>query len=229
MTQRNQTLSVIAAALLAIAGPHQVQADPVTGSIGFTGSFTDSATFNGSALPTLYGANYITSITATVPTSGNGAPTGSYAPTAGDTATFQTPISLATGLPVSSVTGAPLPVPTELWSVEAGSDTFAFFVNSVTENTGVLPPIPNFGSYIDTISGTGYVEEIGPSGVIGGPTTGTWSIQLAESTSGGAGTASFEFGATAQTSGPVPDGGLTISLLGGSLLAIAALRRRWSL
>jgi hypothetical protein len=173
------------------------------GSIGFNGSYTA----NGSGPGDLSGATEITGVTSTVATSPS--PVGGFSGLGGDTASFNTPISLG-------ATATPAGV--ELWKVDTGVDTYEFFStgNGAAVSTTVGTTI------VEQLAGMGFAEEFTDVGnlLVAGPSGGTWGITL-----NGSGSTQFLFTGTSTT---VPDGGTTLMMLGGAFVAVGAIRRKIS-
>jgi len=163
----------------------QANANLINGSsIAFAGIYTADGTGAGD----LVGAANITSVLAGV--DNFPAPTGSFAGLGGLPASFTTPISL--GASSSTV---------ELWSVNNLVDTFEFWS---TGNTAAVQTGTG-ASIADSLSGTGWAEEIADVGgaTVAGPTSGTWELSV------GASGSLLVFDATSTVNG-VPDGGTTL-------------------
>ena len=128
--------------------------------------------------------------------------TGSFAPLVGDAATFNNPVSLAIG-----------PSGAELFSVFDGANTWVLWDVTTTGSGPGLPGTYNAGGVGD------FVEYLGAG--IGGPALATSSLGLWNFSADTAG-ASFAFNGTAA----VPDGGLTIAMLGCVLLGFSGIRSR---
>jgi hypothetical protein len=136
-----------------------------------------------------------------------GLPTGSFAGTSGDSVTWN-----AFGWNPST---APV---TPLWSyVDAGTGwTYSFSLTSVSVDTQNNKFLNLLGYGMLTITGTGspYVA-----------TTGSWSFTISNPTGGSHANFAFTF-ANSQTA--VPDGGMTVALLGFAMVGVEGIRRRFS-
>jgi hypothetical protein len=122
-------------------------------------------------------------------------------------AAFLTPVTFAT--PWGFGTQA------NLWSYTASDgDVFSFSLNAITVNTLNGSP----GSETLSIIGTGLITEVsGP--VTFSATAGTWTFTTSDPSAGGT------FSIQAAT-GAIPDGGMTVMLLGAALSAMGLLRRK---
>ena len=101
-----------------------------------------------------------------------------------------------------------------LWSVTSGANTYTFDLATVTVVTQT-------NAFLNLL-GTGTLEATGFDN-----TPGMWSFTVSNPTGGAAPNANFTF-ANSNVAVPsgIPDGGSTVVLLGGTLIGIAALRRR---
>jgi VPDSG-CTERM motif len=165
-----------------------VQAVPITGEIGFSGT---NLTFT---------ANSVTFIGSASVDTGAAGPSGSWAPTAGASPVTFTSITSFTPL-------APSPV-SPLWSFVSGGLTYQFNLTSLT----VVADIPGT---ILALTGLGTATI---SGGVFDPTPATWSLTA---TAGGPINFEFDSGNTA-----VPDGGMTVTLLGAALSGLALFRKK---
>jgi hypothetical protein len=128
---------------------------------------------------------------------------GSFAGTAGTSVNFE------------PFTFSPATTPVTLWSFTVGSLTYSFDLTSMvlgTDNSSLL-----------TISGSGTLAITG-DGSTWDPTTGNWTYQIASATSPYAGDGVFSY----DSNTTVPDGGLTVILLGSALSGLTLLRKKIS-
>ena len=126
-------------------------------------------------------------------------PTGSFAGTGNTAVTF-----LATGFQFSP---SLIPNPVALWSFVFGGNTYSFSLTSVISSVGVGPTLNLAGSGILSISGGTYQS-----------TPGTWTFST---TGTGPATYGFVAGNTA-----IPDGGMTVVLLGVALSGMCLFRKK---
>jgi len=124
--------------------------------------------------------------------------TGTYLGTSGALVTWKYPISLAVGAQVIS----------DLWTFDAG--TYTFSLASITQDTQNANLLFLVGS--GTLTAPGF-----------SPTVGNFTLTVTDSSGGSSGTATFGFGSSDTA---VPDGGLTVALMGGALLGLGAVRRK---
>jgi hypothetical protein len=194
--------TAITAAIAASALSFAAQATTVlTGSIGFAGSANIGAQTWGPGL------TYVTVTSASINQTGN---TASFSPLSGDTAIFNNPVSLVVANYSSLDNG---------WGklmftvIDGSGDTWQFF-DVATTASAFSSQLNQFGA-----SGTGDVIEWSPSAQpLGTSAVGYWNVDVSNEG------ASYTFGGTQYS--PVPDGGLTVALLGGSLIALQAFRRK---
>jgi hypothetical protein len=192
----------VGAVSLALALP-QAQANPtLTGSIGFAGSLSVPSG------KTLANTTELDDINTTVVGSPS-PPTGSF-PTslAGAVAAFANPLFLTTS--------ASYIAPFQLWSVTSGGNTYAF---EATSETILLQSTKN-GGILDLV-GNGFATINGLDA-----TDGTWSLTVSASGSGP--TVTFALESTATVLGvPVPDAGMTLTLLGSVIAGLVCLRSKF--
>jgi hypothetical protein len=175
----------VGAMTLMLALP-QAQANEITGSIGFAGSYSLPAGQN------LGDATELVNINAVVVSK-----TGSYSPI-----TMFASAAFANPLHISPATPAPL-----LWTIISGGNTYTFgaTTSAVTEQ-GHSPS----GGYLLDMGGSGWAEINGID-----KTVGTWLVTASQS-----GMAlGFE-----STGNVVPDGGMTLGLLGSVFTGLTGLR-----
>jgi hypothetical protein len=118
----------------------------------------------------------------------------------------------AVGTPVvmASYTFDPSTITNGLWSVNG-------FTFNLTSSTVALPRTTTFLS----VSGTGIIT--GPPGF--DPTPGVWAFT--SQNAGGHPHSTFSFSANTE-GGAVPDGGMTLALLGAGLMGLAAFRAKFA-
>jgi len=135
-----------------------------------------------------------------------GLPTGAFAGTAGSSVTWS---AFNWDVPT---------LPPTLWSFVSGGRTYSFVLSAVsvfTQNNFFLNLMG---------SGTLSITGVGPSYE---DTTGFWSFTISNPTGGAHANFEFTF-ANSQTAVPsVPDGGLTLALLGFALIGAEGLRRKF--
>jgi len=207
--------TVILAAIAASALSYSAQATPIIyGSVGFGGG-TFQADGDPSTPAGLTGAANITSVSGESIETGTGSfaalvpPNDALNPSE-LTPVFSTPISLA----VNSYGSSGI----LLFTVVNGSDTYYFY------DTATMGSVASYISGVAvgwTIDGSGYVDEYSGDSLIGQSYPGLWSIGL-NATSGD----SIEFQGDDSSPETVPDGGLTVVLLGGALVGLQAFRRK---
>lgn len=177
----------------------QAGAVPITGGISFFGSYTPQ---DSSAVmqPDLNNATQIAFGTTAVGFSGT---SGSF--------TLIPDLTLVTMF--SPLVFVPPTVPgPALWSVSAGGHTFSFTLSTLV-NGGVTGSYP--GAQSLTLSGVGTVSYAGAGGF--DPTPGSWVGTF------NAGGATFTWSSSTAS---LPDGGLTLALLGFALVGMEGLRRK---
>jgi len=198
MKNKWTTLAGVAVAVLGFSAT--LQATPINGTINFSGgliTFTSTTiTFDGG--------------TPIVDNSLGNAPTLNYA------GTGNTPVTWA-GNNTGSFNYSPglggLLNP--LWTFTYGGDKYFFNLTAISSSSyvgGGLPSVTVHGF------GTLYIQDSGNNNLFD-PTLGNFSL-----TSTGSGPASFSFLAGTNTN--VPDGGMTVMLLGAALSAMGLLRRK---
>jgi hypothetical protein len=190
--KRNLKLALIPVALVATGFTSSLQANEITGSIGF-----------GSLGVSIVGSSLATASSFTVSSPFITTETGAYT-----AAPILTPITFngfEFNPPVSSVT--------PLWTFVVGAVTYSFDATSV---------ISSFNTALNEwdIGGNGIAMVTGYTA-----TAGTWNLNLSQSG------ASIVFdssaaGAPVGTTGSAPDGGSTVMLLGGVLVALIGVGRK---
>ena len=194
---KNKIIKYVACAALVVGLAATAQAAQINGSVGFTGSFTANGTPGD-----LSTASYVNITINPSGTTGTGDLLGAV------------PTSFLSHILVNNV-GVTFPASgldglnsTALWFVSGGvAGPYGFYVSTETQvlktaNTLVLQGL-----------GTMYDSNPGND-----PTTGQWQLSFGESG------ASFRFEST--TSTLVPDGGMTVLLLGAALSGLALIRRK---
>jgi hypothetical protein len=96
-----------------------------------------------------------------------------------------------------------------LWNFTTGGKTYNF--DLANDSIVVQTPAALVISGLGTLSITGYA-----------PTAGTWDFSIVDATAG-ANTFAFSF---TDSNSAVPDGGLTVALLGGTMTAMSLIRRK---
>lgn len=178
-------LIITAAAVATLMGfCATVQATPITGSIGFGGTYTQ----NGGTFGDLSTATSMTIDTVNIQST-FGSFVGATSPI------FASPIAVnpATGL-------------TQLWSVIVGAVTYTFNVTSESQ--------PFTSSTQLNLQGNGVISDN-----LGDSATGTWQLGFGKSGD------SFTWQSTSAAN--VPDGGMTAALLGGALMGIGLLKKKF--
>jgi hypothetical protein len=193
-----KSLTILLGAMLAsTVVVQQAQATSITGTVNFGGGVTLSS----SSLNT---ATSITTFSTTEVTGGSG--TYAAASPYFETVTWKTPLSLVPGSDVIN----------PLWSFVAGAVTYSFDLSSITSYTvtggNTVAALAGVGTLLD--SAAGYTA-----------TPGNFTLTITDSSGGTSGTAQFGFAASSTAAG-VPDGGLTVALLGGALTAMALVRSK---
>jgi hypothetical protein len=126
---------------------------------------------------------------------------GSFAGTAGTSVNFE------------PFTFNPTTTPVTLWSFTIGSLTYSFDLTSMVVGTD--------DSSLLTITGSGMLTIMG-DGSIWDATPGNWTYQIASASSPDAGDGVFSY----DSNTTVPDGGLTVILLGSALSGLCLLRKQ---
>lgn len=174
------------------------QAIPITGAVSFSG-IGPLVTDTGD-LSTANAINSFGSVVTSVPNTGSYAGVGALIPVTMAGFTFKPALS-------------PSPV-SPLWTFTDGTLTYDFNMSSLLN---VIQTSDKAGQAL-TINGAGTLEITGLD-----PTPGTWKL-----TANQAG-ASLSFSASSQAvPRDVPDGGMTVTLLGAALAALGVVRRRLS-
>ncbi len=210
------SLVTAAAAIIMSAPQAQANLAPISGSISFSGN----ATVNNMSHLAL--ATAFTGINALVQSDA-----GDYSPIIGLSGGQLVYLASATGTPHGTLTdnaGSPTGVGsfanpglmnnytfsppqgavTPLWSLDYNGIVYSFDATTMTANFNVLQ-----NEWV--IGGTGLASITGYA-----TTSGSWNADV------GAEGSSFFFGSAAA----VPDGGLTVMLLGGSMMAMTLIRRK---
>jgi len=182
-------LTMMAAAVAALVSVASVvQATPIVGSIGFTGTYTQvggspgnlsTATSMNINLPVTIASQTGAFLTATTPT-------------------FLSPIGVNAN--VGTLVGA------TLWTVKVGSATYSLVVGSASQ--------PYTSSSQLNLAGNGTLED----GNSADNTAGTWQL--------GFGVSGQSFTWQATSTNNVPDGGMTVMLLGAALSGLCLIKRK---
>jgi hypothetical protein len=128
--------------------------------------------------------------------------TGSYAAIDNLATTFINPVNVQVGAPSF-----------EVFTVTLGVDTWAFYSTAVLQS-GYNPSLSS--QY--AVAGLGLMTEWDGATLLDQSAAGVWTLGI--NNTGG----SFTFAGTG--GGTIPDGGMTITLLGGALIALQAIRRK---
>jgi hypothetical protein len=187
LKRKNRMKKQLLVGILLAGMSFALQAAQISGSIGFTGEYSQ----NGGTLGNLATATSMTITEVRVDTA-----TGTFVG-AGAPLTFASPIGV-NGNPPSLVGG-------NLWTVTVGGTVFSFVVTSQSQ--------PFTSATQINIQGTGTIDD-GAGGF--DPTAGVF--QLGFGVSG----ASFTW---QSTSAGVPDGGMSVALLGIALAGLGFMRR----
>lgn len=172
------------------------QAIPITGTVRMSGDVT----LDTQNLATADAATAFAAVTVV------GSPTLAYSGTAGSSVTWK-PFSW-------DPSSAPV---NDLWSFISGLWTYTFDLASITtfsQNSSFL-----------NMSGTGTVDITGP----GSPYTTTaanWTFQITDSSGATAGSFVFGFSDSNTAVPSVPDGGMTVAMLGLALSGLGLMRRK---
>jgi hypothetical protein len=103
----------------------------------------------------------------------------------------------------------------DLWSFVRGGWTYTFDLGSISSVTRI-------GSTFLLISGVGTLDIVG-AGDPYSPTAANWSFTITDTSGGTSGSFIFGF---ADSNTSVPDGGLTVGLLGIAFTGLALIRRK---
>jgi hypothetical protein len=188
--------ALLGVALLGFGASVQAIPVPITGTIDFG---AHSATVNNS-FPAGTETKFLTINMATVEP---GTATGSYAPLTGGEAVTFTPFTFTAITPST---------PLDLWKIISGGVTYNFEATDVSF-------IFKGNDFLD-ISGSGYATITGGATHYA-QTEGTWSITDTKS-----GNSAITFSSALAINEPVPDGGLTVSMLGAGLVGCALFARK---
>lgn len=195
---KNNIIKYLASTALAVGIVGTVQATPITGSIGFTGSYTQ----NGGTAGNLASATSFTIVNTLahpiVVFDAMGMLTGAAAPI-----TFASPITVNFSPGNGNLV---FPSDVQLWSATVSPLTYSLLVTTEMQT---------FTSGIQiNLAGNGTLRD----GTAGDDTPGTWQIGFGVTGS------SFTWQSTSGSS--LPDGGTTAMLLGAALSGLALLRRK---
>jgi VPDSG-CTERM motif len=185
------------AAVIGLVAVTSVQAIPIAGEIDMSGTANLNSTLLGSATKaSSFGAVSV-----------GGVPTGSYVGTLGDSVNWN-------GFGWNPATTPVNP----LWSFTDAGTGFTYSFNLAT--VGVVSQDNSFlnllGTGTLTITGAGSPYDT---------TDGQWSFTISNPGGGAHANFSFTF-ANSQTGAGVPDGGMTVILLGTALAGLGLLRRK---
>jgi hypothetical protein len=196
-------IKTITAIVVTLAAAASTYANGVSGSISFTG--TPTGLTDPLSADTSFGTSGVdvSSVPADV--------TGSYASLLGDTG-INFPGFAWSG---SSVSGLSL----LLWSYTVGATTYSF--TATTGSATFIPSGGGAGQWVFSGAGTAAIT-------LDTSESGTWSVNLSETKAGA--NVTFAFDATSASDVPppsTPDGGLTVALLGGAMVGLQGLRRKF--
>jgi hypothetical protein len=195
---------LILAGAVALTAFSTAQATPITGQVTFNG-LVELGNAGGTQVFLVEQAAQVLAWSSSVPQAGNlpyvSSSSGSLGASALTPVTFATPWGFG--------------VQANLWSYTASDgDIFSFSLNAITVNTLNGSP----GSETLSIIGTGLITEVsGP--VTFSATAGTWTFTTSDPSAGGT------FSIQAAT-GAIPDGGMTVMLLGAALSGMGLLRKK---
>jgi hypothetical protein len=196
---KNNVIKYVASTAMALGLAATVQAIPITGEVDMSGTVTLA---NGSGPTTLLGN--ATKATAFTGVTVGGVPTGNFAGSFSSIATW-------VGFGWSPFVA---PATQPLWYFDYAGNHFSFDLTSVTV-------MHQDNSFLNLL-GSGTLKETGV--VNPDNTTGAWSFTISNAGGGAHSDFSFTF-ANSQTAA-VPDGGLTVALLGAALSGLALIRRK---
>ena len=195
---KNKWIKFAGAAVAALALTASVQATPINGSIGFTGTYVQNGTTHGNLLTatsmSIVQPPTVSVITGTFFTAAGGLIANVTFPT------FYTPINV--NFPTLSSANL---VNNNLWSVIIAGVTYSMVVSTESQTFASATQL--------NLAGTGLMED----GTAADNTTGQW--QLGFGVSG----ESFTWQATSNS---VPDGGATVMLLGIALSGLGLLKKK---
>ena len=189
---------LVGAVLASTVAVQQAQANSITGLASFNGQIN----LNTTSLST-------DTMATSIFNSFTGTGTGTYAGIPPESVTW----NVSSGAPLSFAAGTE--VINNLWSFSAAGAVYGFNLASISGYT-VLP-----GNESATLTGFGTLTDTAPGF---SSTPGNFILDITDASGGGV-TASLTFAATSSATG-VPDGGLTVALLGGSMIALQAIRRK---
>jgi protein with PEP-CTERM/exosortase system signal len=189
-------IKTLAALAVAFAVGNMAKADPITGSISFTGT----PTFINGNTAVEFSDAYVSEV-----------PTGSFAPIGAFAGWAGAPILSPDTVTFHTIIFDPLTIPSgNLWTVTVpGGDTYSIQATSI-----VFTSPPSYAEW--DFAGKGLISITGPVGDYT-PTMGSWGITFSQN-----GQLSFE----ATTGVGVPDGGTTALLVGMGLLGVGFYARR---
>jgi hypothetical protein len=187
---KNKLTIMAGAVAVLISFSPLVQAVPIVGSIGFTGTYTQVGGTSG---------NLGTATDMTINTVAISGPATTGVLVGASLTSFSSPIYVNGNSP--TLVGA------QLWSVLVGAITYTFTVGSESQTLGA-------GNTTLTLAGAGTLGD----GTVADNTSGTWTLGF------GVSGAAFTWNAT--TANNVPDGGMTVMLLGAALYGLFMFRKK---
>jgi hypothetical protein len=194
---KNNMIKYLACAAMALGLAATVQAAQINGSLGFSGQFTQNGGTSG---------DLSSATTLSIGPWAVGAAIGDFAGT-----TVPNVLSLISDFnvfhPITTLNGPLSPAGQTMWTVKAGNgNIYSFDVTSEMQTW-------NASQRTLIMSGTGTFSD-----TVGDTAAGDWQLSF------GVTGAAFTFQDTAATG--VPDGGMTVMLLGAALSGLALIRRK---
>jgi hypothetical protein len=200
--------SVLMVGAVALSILPSAQANPITGTVSFSGGVTGYELSTGTgATSSDFSQDHSLVFAGVVVTPVATLNTGSYTGTGGDTVQIYSPLLInPTGTP-------PVPGTTPLWSILGTTLTFTVTTLNQTISTPPGSSLPNSAL---NLFGTGTLSDGNPADSV----SGTWNANFTSALAGG--TATFSF---SSTSAQVPDSGTSLVFLGLGLTALAGFAR----
>jgi hypothetical protein len=202
--------SVLMVGAVALSILPSAQANPITGTVSFTGGVTGYENTTGTgATSSDFTQDHSLVFAGVVVAPVAAQNTGTFAGLGGDSVTIYSPLQInPTGTP-------PVPGSAPLWSI--GGTTLTFSVTTLNQSIST-PPGSSLPNSALNLFGTGTLSD----GIPADSVTGTWNATFT-SAIGGAGQVTFSFNSS--TGVTVPDGGTSLVILGLGLTALAGFAR----